>query len=548
MFYVIFSAISGSIILISIVFTVVYYNGVTAEIKENLRTMAVRLSIMLDETANTTGLLTRLDVTNNSRITYIDTDGTVIYDSLADINTMGNHSDRPEVIQALEKGIGESVRESRTIGKENFYTAARLQSGKIVRVANTTASMYTILNDVIWWMLVALVPVIILSVVISRSLTRSLIEPLQSLNLQNPLENNTYEELSPLLRRIDEQNKEISLKVGELTAKKRELETIAENMSEGLVILNHNGHIVLANDSSLKIFGYTGPIPSGSGYLQLCREEAFIHSAEAALAGNTNSVNITLGDHVYKLFSNPTDNNAAILFLIDITDEHRGETIRKEFSANVSHELKTPLASIAAYAELIESGVAKPEDITGFAAQIRMESARLLSLINDIIRLSELDEQELIDSFTDVNLRDVCLSAVSDLKKAADEKNITIEAKCEPVIVTGIPSVLYEMVYNIIDNAIRYNKISGKIKLQLYKNSNRIVLTVSDTGIGIPQDQLDRIFERFYRVDKSHSRETGGTGLGLSIVKHAARLHNGEVDIKSSVDKGTEITILFITE
>ena len=446
---------------------------------------------------------------------------------------------------AAANGTGEAVRYSNTVGEKTYYYAVRLSDGTIVRIANTSKTVYGVIRNAVGWIILISILVLIVAVVIAYLLSRSIIKPINNLNIDSPLSNNTYEELSPLLRRMDKQNAEIASKIRILKEKQNELDYITSSMSEGLVIFSETGNILSANTSAGRILkGQT----EGS-YLMLSRDADYISCVESALKGKASTKKMKTENKVYSLSASPVANEskdyAAVLFIVDITDRELAEQMRREFTANVSHELKTPLTSILGYAEIISNGIAKPEDINGFAGRIYSEASRLMTLIQDIIHLSRLDEGELRHEFEKVNLSEVCKKAVNDLSEKAKAAKITLKEDIDDIVINGYEPVLYEIVFNLCDNAIIYNKPEGSVSVSLKSDSSKAILTVSDTGIGIAPEHQARIFERFYRVDKSRSKETGGTGLGLSIVKHGAMLHDAEIAISSKPDKGTSISITF---
>ncbi|HPJ75942.1 MAG TPA: ATP-binding protein, partial [Clostridia bacterium] len=387
--------------------------------------------------------------------------------------------------------------------------------------------------------------IILISLLIARLLTKAVVKPINKLDLDNPLSNDTYEELSPLLLRMEKQKKEIKNRMDELTKTRDDFNFITDNMSEGLVIFSEKGYVLASNKSANKILG----ISQKQYYLESCRDSSYIELIESSLNGKPHTAKINRSGYTYQLFASPvkeeSKNFATVLFITDITEKDQAEQRRKEFSANVSHELKTPLTSILGYAELISKEIAKKEDIPRFGELIHREAARLLQVIEDIIKLSKLDEADLIKEFEDVRLDELCLTVINDLKQKASGYKVKCSFEGQKTIIKGYSTILYEMIYNLCDNAIVYNKAEGSVILTLEKTDNKAVLTVADTGIGIPQDHLPRVFERFYRVDKSHSKDTGGTGLGLSIVKHAASLHDAKIDISSKINKGTKISISF---
>ena len=534
-----------SVLLSSVFIGGVIYRNSENEIKTEIRNEAFYLAHTLEFIGCDTAYLSETGENVSNRITLIDTDGTVLYDNYAEENDMTNHMSRPEVADAAANGTGEAVRHSNTVGEKTYYYAVRLSDGTIVRIANTSKTVYGVIRNAVGWIILISILVLIVAVVIAYLLSRSIIKPINNLNIDSPLSNNTYEELSPLLRRMDKQNAEIASKIRILKEKQNELDYITSSMSEGLVIFSETGNILSANASAGRILkGQT----EGS-YLMLSRDADYISCVESALKGKASTKKMKTENKVYSLSASPVANEskdyAAVLFIVDITDRELAEQMRREFTANVSHELKTPLTSILGYAEIISNGIAKPEDINGFAGRIYSEASRLMTLIQDIIHLSRLDEGELRHEFEKVNLSEVCKKAVNDLSEKAKAAKITLKEDIDDIVINGYEPVLYEIVFNLCDNAIIYNKPEGSVSVSLKSDSSKAILTVSDTGIGIAPEHQARIFERFYRVDKSRSKETGGTGLGLSIVKHGAMLHDAEIAISSKPDKGTSISITF---
>lgn len=479
-----------------------------------------------------------------NRITFIAADGTVLFDNYASADSMENHLDRPEIKDAFEKGTGEITRSSSTLGEQTYYYAVRLKSGDILRIAKTTRSVGGLIGSSAVWLVIIAAAVAVVAVITAKLLADSVIKPINELDLNDPVSNVTYEELSPLLTRMDKQNKEISAQIEKLSEQKRELGYITGNMTEGLVIFGKDGTVLTANASAVKILGNEG----AAEYLELCRYPEYISAVESALGGKAADSKLHKDGRVYRMTVNPVEDSekyGAVLFLVDITETESAEQMRREFSANVSHELKTPLTSIMGAAEIIENGIAKKEDIPHFAGQIHSEASRLLTLIQDIIRISRLDENDVTPEFEQVGLEKVCRTVAAELACKADDRGVTVNIKGGSVTVNGVRSILHEMIYNLCDNAIAYNKKGGSVNMILSEENGEKVLSVEDTGIGIAPEHQARVFERFYRVDKSRSKETGGTGLGLSIVKHGAILHNATVSLESEPGKGTKITVRF---
>lgn len=527
----------------------ILYNNATTSIKREVRNESIYISEAIksynENIIDISSYLNSAGAKSLNRITLISSDGTVTYDNFAQIQTMDNHSDRPEFIDAMKTGQGEITRFSDTLGESTYYYALKLNNNDVLRIASTTKSILGIVTESIVWFILIFIFIILISLLIARLLTKVVVKPINKLDLDNPLSNDTYEELSPLLLRMEKQKKEIKNRMDELTKTRDDFNFITDNMSEGLVIFSEKGYVLASNKSANKILG----ISQKQYYLESCRDSSYIELIESSLNGKPHTAKINRSGYTYQLFASPvkeeSKNFATVLFITDITEKDQAEQRRKEFSANVSHELKTPLTSILGYAELISKEIAKKEDIPRFGELIHREAARLLQVIEDIIKLSKLDEADLIKEFEDVRLDELCLTVINDLKQKASGYKVKCSFKGQKTIIKGYSPILYEMIYNLCDNAIVYNKAEGSVILTLEKNDNKAVLTVADTGIGIPQEHLPRVFERFYRVDKSHSKDTGGTGLGLSIVKHAASLHDAKIDISSKINKGTKISISF---
>ena len=481
------------------------------------------------------------------RFTLIDADGGVLYDSQATAEDMENHLEREEIAEALESGHGSSARYSSTLTERTFYEATRLESGKVLRIS---VSQVTV-GALILGMLPAICAIVLISIVValllSHKMAKSIVKPLNELDLENPAENDTYEELAPILTKINKQHKQITQQMRELKQKSDEFEQITASMNEGLVLLDKKGIILSINAAAKKLFG-ADEMAIGRDFLTLDRSANMSRAIEKALDGKKAELREERNGSEYQFIINRTESGGktigVVILCFDITETAFAERTRKEFTANVSHELKTPLQSIIGSAELLENDLVKPEDTKRFVGNIKNEATRLVSLINDIIRLSQLDEDS--ETATEsVDLYDVANEVVEVLTVSASKKQVELHLNGESCVMNGIRRYLYEIIYNLCDNAIRYNKDGGKVTVDLQNKDGNIILSVSDTGIGIPTEHQSRIFERFYRVDKSHSKETGGTGLGLSIVKHAVAYHGGKVTLDSKVGKGTTITVEF---
>jgi len=477
------------------------------------------------------------------RVTWVDTDGTVLFDTQVDQTAMENHADREEIREAFATGSGSAVRNSSTLTEQTFYEAQRLKDGTVLRISANQASAWALMIDLLWPIVLIALLAIGLSALLARRMARKIVEPLNKLNLEQPLSNDTYEELSPLLRRINQQHLQIHSQMRKLQHKTDEFIQITSHMQEGLVVLDRETHIRSLNTAAMKIFG-TEESCVGSSFFQVNRSNALRQALNDALDRGHGSAVLDMDGRAYRfdMSSIQSDGNllGAVILVVDVTEAQNAEQMRREFSANVSHELKTPLQGIIGSAELLESGMVKAEDTPRFVGHIRKEASRLVNLIEDIIRLSQLDEGvELPAEQIDM------LALAEDVKEiltpSAAERNVKIDVTGNGFTIKGVRRMLQEIIYNLCDNAIKYNIPGGSVTI--HAENNRLV--VSDTGIGIPAEHKDRIFERFYRVDKSHSKASGGTGLGLSIVKHAAAYHKAEIALESTPGKGTTITIQF---
>ena len=477
------------------------------------------------------------------RVTWIDQDGTVLFDTQVDQTTMENHADREEIQEAFATGSGSAVRNSSTLTEQTYYEAQRLQDGTVLRISTNQASAWALMMDLLWPILLIAVLSIGLSALLARRMATKIVEPLNKLNLEQPLSNDTYEELSPLLRRINRQHLQINSQMLKLQRKTDEFIQITSHMQEGLVVLDKETHIRSINSAAMKIFGAEESCV-GSSFFQVNRSNALRQALNDALDRGHGSVMQKAEGRIYRLdmSSIRSDGNllGAVILAVDVTQAQNAEQMRREFSANVSHELKTPLQGIIGSAELLESGMVKPEDTPRFVGHIRKEAARLVNLIEDIIRLSQLDEGVELPA-EQVDMLALAEEIKEILAPSAGEKDIRIDVTGNGFTIRGVRRMLQEIVYNLCDNAIKYNVPGGSVVI--HADQNRLV--VRDTGIGITAEHKDRIFERFYRVDKSHSKASGGTGLGLSIVKHAAAYHDAEISLESVPGKGTTITIQF---
>ena len=481
------------------------------------------------------------------RITWLCADGAVLYDTRADAESMENHAQRQEVQQALATGEGESSRYSDTLLQKTVYYAKRLPDGTVLRLSAIRVTTGVLVLNMLQPILLVLAVALILSGVLASRLARRITEPLNRLDLEHPLENDTYEELAPLLRRMEHQRRQIDRQMDELRRRSEEFEQITGSMSEGLVLLDEAGVILSINPAARRLLDAAENCV-GQDLLTVDRDVALSDALrQAAEQGHSEFRGQRNGrEYQFDVTRIQSEGRTAgtVLLVFDVTERAFAERNRREFTANVSHELKTPLQGIIGSAELLENGLVKQEDVPRFIGHIRSEAQRLVTLIGDIIRLSQLDEGEPMPA-EPVELLALAREAAESLQSAAAARNVTITVEGEPVELTGVRRLLYEIIFNLCDNAIKYNTDGGRVQVTVTKENETAAVTVRDTGIGIPPDQQDRVFERFYRVDKSHSKASGGTGLGLSIVKHAVQYHHGTIHLQSEVGKGTEIRVTF---
>ena len=536
-----------TILLSSLLVTIVYYANSDARMKSEVReeTRFVRGAVELSGQ----DYLATVENTAN-RITLIDTDGTVLYDNQADPATMENHSDREEFQEASTAGAGEATRISDTIAEQTFYYAVKLQNGQVLRVAATTDSVFAAVLAVLPWILGVEVLVAVCTVLFSNFLTKKIVAPINRLDLDHPADNEIYDELSPLLGKISRQNEVIAQQMKSLREKQEEFTSITENMSEGFLVLDNNTDILSYNTSALRLLGAEAvPAESHVSALALNRSAGFRSAVDGALAGKRSEQLVRQGGRCCQVLANPVlrdgEVEGAVVVILDITEREERENLRREFTANVSHELKTPLTSISGFAEIIKNGIVKPEDIPRFAGNIYEESQRLVTLVDDILNLSRLDEADVQLEREDFDLSSLARDVAGRLKASAKKNGVVITVIGDKAEINGVKSIVDEMVFNLVDNAVKYNKQNGRVTVTVDSSSEGTALTVTDTGIGIPQADVDRVFERFYRVDKSHSKEIGGTGLGLSIVKHGAAFHNAKVSLQSTEGEGTTVRLVF---
>ena len=484
----------------------------------------------------------------SARITYIDQDGTVLFDNEADVSEMKNHSDRTEFQKAEKYGAGESSRYSDTLSEKTIYYALRLKDGTVLRVSGTQDSVLALVENLIFPLCGLLCLMLILSGIMASAISKRIVKPINELDLESPEENQIYEELSPLLSKIHRQNREIQNQLELAKQQQEEFSLITENMQEGLIVIDKYTMILSANSSAWNLF-HMDRVRQGESVYCLDREEEFRHAIEQVLSGEHTELVLKLNGSDIQLIANPVirdkKTEGAVVLLVNVTEKLERESLRREFSANVSHELKTPLTSISGFAEIMQGGLVKNEDIPKFAGRIYKESQRLLQLVEDVIQISQLDEEKTSYVWEPVDVYQVCKNAFESLKEKAKRLNVHLYICGERMKMEAVRTLLEEAIYNVCDNAIKYNRNDGSVSVFLTQTAQEIQIVVKDTGVGIPKEDQDRVFERFYRVDKSHSKEIGGTGLGLSIVKHAVGALKGSVILRSEEGNGTEITLRF---
>lgn len=497
--------------------------------------------------------------TGTNRVTLIAEDGTVLYDSQEqDVSQMSNHADREEVQQAEQDGVGFSRRYSDTMSKETVYYAIRLSDQSVLRVSVEYRSLFAMMGVLLVQALFILLVMLILALLVSYQLTKKIVKPINTLDLEHPEQVSTYEELDPLLCKLASQNREIVQKMDILRQQQYEFSMITEHMQEGLFVIDHAYTILTCNQSAMRLFGLQHSVLQ-KNILTVERGEPFRNVLDQALRGRHCTSQLEREGRVYQLIANPVLHNetpqemqvreddliGVVILILDITEKETQERYRREFTANVSHELKTPLTSISGIAEIMKNGIMLPADVPHFAGKIYDESQRLITLIGDIIKLSQLDEQSVPFAWESVNLLELAEDVQKRLQSVCEKRKITFQVTGTPCTVQGVRQVLDEMVYNISENAIKYNREAGSITVTTGYKEQHPFIRVTDTGIGIPKAEQERVFERFYRVDKSHSKAVGGTGLGLSIVKHGAILHHATIHLDSTEQVGTTIEILF---
>lgn len=517
-----------------------YFN----ETKKELAQEARYISMGLESGGN--DFLNKIAAENGSnvRITLIDKDGIVLFDNQAEAKTLENHAMRQEVMEAVAVGAGEAERFSDTLDKTTYYYAVRLEDGKILRLARTIDSIYKSVLQMLPIMGGIVIVVAFLASIVARRVTFNLIKPLDQVNLDEPLDNETYDELAPFLTRIAKQKRQLSKNLKKLRGKQEELTIITNNMNEGLVLLNGQQNVLFINESAAKIFGFSAKEVIGRNILTVDRAQEVQDLLQKVSQAGKGEGLYEKDGHFYQLSGSSVNGSGSVILIYDVTEKMTAEKLRREFSANVSHELKTPLQSILGYAEIMKNGLVKDEDKQRFLERIHAEAGNMIELIQNIMELSRLDENKTLDEFEDVDLLKLAQSVTLRLKHKAQTKGVTLNVSGSSACVCGVQSILSEVLYNLVDNSIKYNKDNGKVDVKVQDGSDEVTVSVSDTGIGIGAADRERVFERFYRADKSHSKEIGGTGLGLSIVKHGVLFHKGRVELESEPGVGTTITFV----
>lgn len=514
------------------------------ETKKELAQEARYISMGLESGGN--DFLNKIAAENGSnvRITLIDKDGIVLFDNQAEAKTLENHAMRQEVMEAVAVGAGEAERFSDTLDKTTYYYAVRLEDGKILRLARTIDSIYKSVLQMLPIMGGIVIVVAFLASIVARRVTFNLIKPLDQVNLDEPLDNETYDELAPFLTRIAKQKRQLSKNLKKLRGKQEELTIITNNMNEGLVLLNGQQNVLFINESAAKIFGFSAKEVVGRNILTVDRAQEVQDLLQKVSQAGKGEGLYEKDRHFYQLSGSSVNGSGSVILIYDVTEKLTAEKLRREFSANVSHELKTPLQSILGYAEIMKNGLVKDEDKQRFLERIHAEAGNMIELIQNIMELSRLDENKTLDEFEDVDLLKLAQSVTLRLKHKAQTKGVTLNVSGSSACVCGVQSILSEVLYNLVDNSIKYNKDNGKVDVKVQDGSEEVTVSVSDTGIGIGAADRERVFERFYRADKSHSKEIGGTGLGLSIVKHGVLFHKGRVELESEPGIGTTITFV----
>ena len=537
--------VAGAVLLASIVLIMGVLYGYFGGVQERQMEDELTLAVAGVETDGA-DYLKAVD-TDRFRLTWVAADGTVLYDTQADAAGLENHAGRTEIAQAMQSGSGSSTRYSSTLLEKTMYYAKRLDDGTVLRIAISRGTVGVLVLGILQPVIIVAVAALILSNLLAHRLSARIVDPLNNLDLEHPLDNDAYEELAPLLGRISRQHELIERQMEQLRRETQEFTQITNSMREGLVLLDHHGCVLSINPAALRLFGADGACV-GKDFLTVDRGVELTGAIEAALRDGHSEIRAQRGTQLWQFDLSRTGEAGAeagtVILAFDITEQERAELSRREFTANVSHELKTPLQGIIGSAELIENGMVKPEDMPRFVGHIRQEAARLVALIGDIIRLSQLDEDVALPS-EPVDLLDIAQEVRTNLTPAATAKGVTLRVDGSGARMNGVHRLLYEIVYNLADNAIKYNREGGSVRITAETEGRDAVVRVADDGIGIAQEHQEHVFERFYRVDKSRSKASGGTGLGLSIVKHAVQYHRGTIRLESTPGAGTTVTVRF---
>lgn len=528
-------------LLCSLLIFCVMQVSATAQMKQSVREGAQTMAQVFNS-AQTQPDMLQVSGKSSQRLTWVAADGAILYDTAG---AAKNHADRPEIIAALKNGFGDSTRASDTLREQTYYYAVRLADGSVLRMSATTDSTLSRMLSCVPFVLMALAVVTVLSTLAASAITKKIVAPIEAIDVEHPLQNDAYEEFVPLLRRIDRQNRQLSAQLDTVRAMRDDLSEIMETMTEGLAVLSDSGTVLSVNTGALNAVGRTKDDVLGRPLLALQRDDVFVALADAVERRQNVQMQWLHGGRVYRVTLSQAARGGSILMLVDETEKCEAEQMRREFSANVSHELKTPLQSILGYAELLKNGIVKEPDKAGFYENIYRESQRLIALVQDIIDLSRLDEGAQDLRREPVDLLAAAQQSAAALAEKAAEKQVAVTVSGVSATVQGMPGLLGEMLYNLLDNAVSYNRPGGNVRVRVEPGATSTSITVQDTGIGIPAEHQPRVFERFYRVDKSHSRATGGTGLGLSIVKHAAAMHGAQLSLQSKENEGTCVTISF---
>lgn len=537
-----------SVVLTTLLLLLTFYNVFNDQMAKVMKSKAVFFAESINYSTDKLAYIHSLNLTNeDTRLSIIAQNGSVIFDSFKNNTDMENHIDRPEIITAFEIGQGEGTRFSSTLGEKTYYYAIKLEDGTVLRFAKTTHSIYGIFIRILPIIVVTTILIFLFCNFIACKLTKRIIDPINNIEFSQE-QDDIYQELSPFIRTITQQKEQIHEQIKTLEDRKNTLKTITENMKDGMIILDKKGVVLSANKSAVELFHASLGDYAGRNIVEFVRNAELLDNIKQALLGQRCNTTLNFDKKVMQVFLSPVfeeqEINGVIALFLDITEKADTEKIRREFSANVSHELKTPLTTILGLSEMIENGMVKTQDINNFVIKIKNETSRLIDLVENIIRISELDEKKCDSQFEQFNLVALAELIVDSLRLAAEEKGVNLKIVGDDFAVTANKTMIHELLFNLIDNGIKYNQSGGSVTVYLSQESNKTRIAVADTGIGIPQQHIDRIFERFYRVDKSRSKKTGGTGLGLSIVKHVVQYHHGTVEIKSEENVGTTVTVI----